>query len=64
MPLGRIFYLGEGKLQFDFSFSYLVASPSEDVAQSGRNQLLFAPKGLCNLAQGWREAATLGLPDA
>ncbi|VFN02948.1 MAG: hypothetical protein BECKG1743D_GA0114223_104533 [Candidatus Kentron sp. G] len=24
---GRIFYLGEGKLQFDFSFSWLVASP-------------------------------------
>ncbi|VFN05103.1 MAG: hypothetical protein BECKG1743F_GA0114225_110261, partial [Candidatus Kentron sp. G] len=22
---GRIFYLGEGKLQFDFSFSWLVA---------------------------------------
>ncbi|VFN03873.1 MAG: hypothetical protein BECKG1743D_GA0114223_105232 [Candidatus Kentron sp. G] len=24
---GRIFYLGEGKLQFGFSFSRLVASP-------------------------------------
>ena len=25
VSLGRIFYLGEGKLQFDFSFSWLVA---------------------------------------